>query len=503
MQTNARYGYFLDQDLGDFDASFFGISGNEAKAMDPQQRLLLEVVYEALEDAGITLDEIDGSLTSVLCGSFTNDYNAMLSKDFESYPKYTVTGIGNAVLANRISYFYNLHGTSLTIDTACSSSLVCFHLANKMLLDGEADMSIVVGSSLHFDSNMFVTMTDLGMLSTDGRCRAFDASGSGYVRGEGITAVVLKRQSSALRHNDSIRAVVRASGSNHDGQKQGITFPNSVAQEELIRSTYRKAGLDPADTQYFEAHGTGTQAGDPNETRAVGAVFSGREKPMYIGSLKSNIGHLEGASGVASVIKTTLALGKGKIAPNMHFNTCNPKIDLENWKLSVPTELVDWPRPENGVRRASINSFGYGGTNAHVVLEEYFPPIAPVPKTSLKAVANGVHNRPYFLPLTSHSAKAGELWERSLADYIANESPDVADLAFNLSNKRTMHQHRSFVISNSPESLLDDIQQPRQYAPWSRANSDRPRLGFVFTGQGAQWHASKFLLPFLEHLLPS
>ncbi|OQE08795.1 hypothetical protein PENVUL_c008G03992 [Penicillium vulpinum] len=487
--TNARYGYFLDQDLGDFDASFFGISGSEAKAMDPQQRILLEVVYEALEDAGITLDEINGSSTSVLCGSFTNDYNAMLSKDFESYPKYTVTGTGNAILSNRISYFYNLHGTSLTVDTACSSSMVCLHLANKALLDGEADMSIVVGSSLHFDSDMFVTMTDLGMLSTDGRCRAFDAAGSGYVRGEGICAVILKRQSSAILHGDSIHAVVRGTGSNHDGQKPGITFPNSVAQEALIRSTYQAAGLDPADTQYFEAHGTGTQAGDPNETRAVGAVFSDRQEPLFIGSLKSNIGHLEGASGVASVIKTTLALQKGKIPPNMHFNTLNPKIDLQGWKLAVPTELVDWPRPENGLRRASINSFGYGGTNAHVVLEEYLPAKAITPMNIPEVIANGVHDRPYLLPLTSHSTKAGELWEKLLRSYLINESPQLPDVAFTLSHRRTMHRYRSFIVSGSLQAALENTERPRPYAPWSQANSDPPRLGFVFTGQGAQWHA--------------
>jgi len=251
--------------------------------MDPQQRLLLEVVYEALENAGITLDEISGSLTSVYCGSFTNDYNSMLTKDLESYPKYMVTGTGNAILSNRISYFYNLHGPSVTIDTACSSSLVSFHLANKSLLDGEADISIVVGSALHFDPNIFVTMTDLGMLSTDGRCRTFDAGGSGYVRGEGICAAVLKRQSAAERDGDRIRAIIRATGSNHDGRKQGITLPNSSAQEALIRSTYRNVGLDPDDTQYFEAHGTGTQAGDPSETRAIGAVFSSRKSPLFVG----------------------------------------------------------------------------------------------------------------------------------------------------------------------------------------------------------------------------
>ncbi|KAI1391900.1 polyketide synthase [Hypoxylon trugodes] len=487
--TNAKYGYFLEQDVGDFDASFFGISGKEAEAMDPQQRLLLEVVYEALENAGISLDEINGSLTSVFCGSFTNDYNSMITKDLESYPKYSVTGTGNAILSNRISYFYNLHGTSLTIDTACSSSLVCFHLANQSLLDGESDISIVVGSSLHFDPNIFITMTDLGMLSTDGRCRAFDAGGSGYVRGEGICAVILKRQSVARDNGDAIRAIVRATGSNHDGRKQGITLPNSVAQEELIRSTYRTHKLNPDDTQYFEAHGTGTAAGDPIETRAVGAVFSGREKPLYIGSVKTNIGHLEGASGLAGLIKTVMALEKGQIPPNMHLKNPNPKIDFKNWKLEVPTSLLEWKRPEGGVRRASINSFGYGGTNAHVVIEEYVNNVS-IPKAITNGVvANGVHDRPFLLPFTSHSAKAGELFEEKLAEYVKSGEITLADLAYTLAVRRSLHQHRSFVVANNNAKLLEQLQVPRPSAPWSPAESEKPRLGFVFTGQGAQWHA--------------
>ncbi|KAI1365305.1 polyketide synthase [Xylaria arbuscula] len=497
--TNARYGYFLDHDIRNFDATFFGISGKEAEAMDPQQRLLLEVVYEALENAGITLDEISGSSTSVFCGSFTNDYNSMLTKDLEFYPKYMVTGTGNAILSNRISYFYNLHGASVTIDTACSSSLVSFHLANKSLLDGESDLSIVVGSALHFDPNIFITMTDLGMLSTDGRCRAFDANGSGYVRGEGICAAILKRQSSAERNGDPIRALIRATGSNHDGRKQGITLPNSTAQQALIRSTYRKAGLDPEDTQYFEAHGTGTQAGDPSETRAIGAVFSMKKEPLYIGSVKTNIGHLEGASGLAGIIKTTLSLEKGKIPPNMHYTTPNPNIDFENWKLSVPQNLIDWKRPASGgPRRASVNSFGYGGTNAHVILEEYRAPRQSLSVNSPPAgiIANGVHARPYLLPLTSHSSKAGELLEDTLAAYLKRKmsegvkSIEVADLAQTLSVRRDLHSCRSFVVASTVGDVLENLQKTRPSTPWSvTSKSKKPRLGFVFTGQGAQWYA--------------
>ncbi|GJN76281.1 putative Hybrid PKS-NRPS biosynthetic cluster [Purpureocillium lilacinum] len=489
--TNARFGYFLDQDIGEFDAGFFGISGKEAEAMDPQQRLLLEVVYEALENAGITLQEIRGSLTSVFCGSFTNDYNAMLTKDLEYYPKYTVTGTGDAILSNRISYFYDLHGTSVTIDTACSSSLVCFHLGSQTLQNQEADISIIVGSSLHYDSNVYVTMTDLGMLSTNGRCAAFDESGSGYVRGEGIACAILKRKSDAIAHGDNIRALVRATGSNHDGKKNGITLPNSVAQEQLIRSTYERAGLNPAHTQYFEAHGTGTAAGDPIETRAIGAVFAdGREEPLYVGSVKTNIGHLEGASGLAGLIKSTLALERGTIPPNMHFKTPNPKIDFENWKIAVPTQPIEWKVPEGVPRRASINSFGYGGTNAHVVLEEYPKDAAAPVEKAPEPIANGVHSRPYLVPLTSHSPKAGEMSEDTLTKYVeSSENATVADLAYSLSTRRTMHQQRSFVVANDAAGLVEQLGTPRPAAPWTPAKNAAPRLGFIFTGQGAQWHA--------------
>ncbi|KAM0333322.1 hypothetical protein ACHAQA_001983 [Verticillium albo-atrum] len=491
--TNAQFGYFLDQDIAHFDNSFFGISGKEADAMDPQQRLLLEVVYEALENAGITLQDVSGSQASVFCGSFTNDYLSMTGKDLTAnYPKYYATGTGNAILSNRISYFYNLHGTSVTLDTACSSSLVCFHLGNQSLQSGDAEISIVVGSALHFDTNIYLTMTDLGMLSTDGRCRAFDSSGSGYVRGEGICAAILKRKSAAEMAGDNIRALIRATGSNHDGRKNGITLPNSIAQEELIRSTYENAGLDPLDTQYFEAHGTGTAAGDPIETRAIGAVFAeGRKTPLYVGSVKTNIGHLEGASGLAGVIKTTLALERGMIPPNMHFNTPNPKIDFENWKIAVPTQMTPWNVPEGVSRRASINSFGYGGTNAHIILEEYHGNPTKT-KRAVDGIENGTHARPHLIPLTSHSVKAGELTEEAIKNYLlrSEKAVSIENIAFSLSTeRRTQHDQRSFVVANDVADLAEQLTTPRPAAKWTLAHKSAPRLGFVFTGQGAQWFA--------------
>lgn len=441
--------------------------------------------------AGITLDEIHGSLTSVYCGCFTNDYNAMTTKDLEYYPKYTVTGTGNSILANRISYFYNLHGPSATIDTACSSSLVCFHLGAQSLRNAEADISIVVGSALHFDPNIFITMTDLGMLSTDGRCRHGDAAGSGYVRGEGIAAMILKRQSRAQADGDIIRAVVRGTGVNHDGRKQGITLPSARAQADLIRSTYERAGLEPADTSYVECHGTGTKAGDPRELRAIHETFStDRPDTLYVGSVKTNIGHLEGASGVAGLIKATMALERKVIPPNMHFSTPNPEVDFKQWKLEIPTQSKQWDPLGDVPRRASINSFGYGGTNAHVILEEYDSQqsLAIPSALSLPAeLAGMVECRPYLVPLTSHSERAGKQWAETLTTYLKNNSASVSDIGAALSSRRTMHRFRSFAIASDMEKLIERIQDPVPGSGWKGKLDIAPRIGFVFTGQGAQW----------------
>jgi acyl transferase domain-containing protein/NADPH:quinone reductase-like Zn-dependent oxidoreductase len=442
--------------------------------------------------AGITLQEISGSNTSVFVGSFTNDYHTMLTKDLEQYPKYMVTGTGNAILSNRISYFYNLHGSSVTVDTACSSSLVCFDLGNKSLQSGESEISIIAGSALHFDPSNYITMTDLGMLSADGRCHTFDSMASGYVRGEGVAAVVLKRKSSALRSGEYIRAIVRATRTNHDGTKGGITLPSSTAQESLIRETYRLNGLDPADTSYFEAHGTGTKAGDPREASAIGAVFATkRENPLYVGSVKTNIGHLEGASGLAGIIKVVLALEHRTIPPNMHFSNPNPEIKFEEWNITVPTQAIPWDL-SSGVRRASVNSFGYGGTNGHVVLEGYYPDESPpITRPSHPGhIAPIIRHRPYLLCLSSHSPDAGNLAKKALVNYL-DQSPDtrVLDVIYSHNFKHTVHQHRSFAIGTDTPTLSEHIMSRQPITNWTTAQGVAPRLGFVFTGQGAQWWA--------------
>lgn len=331
------------------------------------------------------------------------------------------------------------------------------------------------------------------MLSVDGRCRAFDASGKGYVRGEGICAAILRRQSSAEKEGMPIRALVRGCGSNHDGRKQGITLPNPVAQEALIRRVYADAGADSRDTQYFEAHGTGTAAGDPREAKAIGNFFApGRTTPLIVGSVKSNIGHLEGASGLAGIIKATLALEHGKIPPNMHFVKGNPNIDFNGLKIKVPTEMIDWPET-SGPKRASINSFGYGGTNGHVILEKYEPTQSVATSTGITdiKVQQKIDSRPFLLPLTSHSEKAGKLMAGKFADYIkAHPENSLLDLSHSLSTKRAFHQYRSFAIGQNHEEALTDLTEPQPIAAWTpKLAEGKPRLGFVFTGQGGQWFA--------------
>lgn len=416
----------------------------------------------------------------------------MTTKDLTTYPKYTVTGTGNSILSNRISYFYDLHGPSMTVDTACSSSLVCFHLGNQSLRHGESDISIVAGSALHFDPNIYITMTDFGMLSTDGRCRTFDRDGSGYVRGEGVCAMVLKRQSSAEASGDRIRAIVRGTGSNHDGSKSGLTLPNGSAQAQLIRQVYKDSGLDLNGTDYFEAHGTGTKAGDPIEANAIGSVFAaGRDRPLYVGSIKSNLGHLEGASGLAGITKAVMSVSSGKIFPNMHFNNPNPDIDFKLLKLKVPTELTDWPSTD-GPRRASVNSFGYGGSNSHVILENYAPrqlQAATFPhELPLPIVSDNVANRPYLLPLTAHNDGAAKNSISAIKQYIEKaEDVSIADLAHSYSVKRSKLHQRSYAIGASKDALISSLDNVNKWI--TPLSNPSPRLGFVFTGQGAQWYA--------------
>ncbi|KAH8668644.1 fatty acid synthase S-acetyltransferase [Xylariales sp. PMI_506] len=369
--VNSRLAHYIQGDIAAFDAPFFSITPTEAANMDPQQRGMLETVYHALENGGITMAKALHSLTSVYVGCSINEYGLLVTKDPEVDLTYAATGTGPALLSNRLSWFYDFRGPSLTVDTACSSSLNACHLAVQGLKAGEADMAIVGGCNIFYDMPIALGLKSMGFFSPDGKCYSFDHRANGYSRGEGYGALVLKRVSDAIRDGDTIRAVIRGTSSNQDGRSPGITQPTRSGQVALIKAAYANAGIGFDKTRFFEAHGTGTQVGDPIEAGAISEVFTQHRSaadPIYVGAVKTNIGHLEGASGVASLIKTVYVLENGIIPPNLWFEKPNPKIPVEEWHLRFPTETTSWIAP--GVRRASVNSFGFGGSNAHVVLDD-------------------------------------------------------------------------------------------------------------------------------------
>ncbi|KAK3174023.1 putative PKS/NRPS-like protein biosynthetic cluster [Lepraria neglecta] len=346
--TNHRGGHFLsqDNDLAAFDAGFFGMSAAEAQATDPQQRLLLEASYEAFENAGIPIDQVRGSDTAVYTAMFTRDYDRNIYKDPIEIPKYHATGCGEAILSNRISYFFHLNGPSMTLDTGCSGSMVALHQACQSLRAGESSAALACGVSLILNPDHMIAMSKLYMLNDNGRSYPFDARGAGYGRGEGVTAVVLKRLDDALNAGDSIRAVIRNTSVNHDGKTKGITLPSAKAQETLQRTTYQQAGLDPCTVQYMEAHGTGTAAGDVAELQGIAQAFCKNRppsNPLYIGSIKSNIGHLESSSGLAGLIKTVLMLERGYLLPNADFQEPKSELELDKWNMRVSGNVSQPP----------------------------------------------------------------------------------------------------------------------------------------------------------------
>ncbi|KAL2871600.1 type I polyketide synthase [Aspergillus lucknowensis] len=507
-QVRPRGGHFIKEDLTLFDAPFFSITSTEAASMDVQQRQLLECVYRALENAGLPIDKVDGSNTSVYTGSFADDYRLMTMRDHDSLPRYAATGSSISILANRVSWFYNLRGPSLQVDTACSSSLVALDLACQGLIMGEADTAIVAGSNTLLGMDTSLILSNMNFLSPDSRCWSFDHRGNGYARGEGFGVLVLKRMSDALRDGDVIRAVIRSTGSNSDGRTPGIAQPSGDAQEKLIRETYAKANLDPSVTRFFEAHGTGTAVGDPIEASAIGAVFGRHrspDEPLYVGAVKSNVGHLEGASGVAGVIKTVLALERGIVPPNTNFEKLNPRIDAPMLGLAFPEQAVPWPC--TGLRRASVNSFGFGGSNAHVVLDDAYhflksqglagfhntvalPPRTAQLDTDTGAVVqstNGTVSHPALLVWSTADEgglkRISEAYNAHFKNLHNTHPAYLADLSYTLSHRRSLLPWRSYALAHSLSSLQTDgvvLSAPVR-------SSRNLGLCFAFTGQGAQF----------------
>ncbi|KAJ5091914.1 polyketide synthase [Penicillium alfredii] len=491
--------HFLDQDVSAFDAPFFNITAQEAKAMDPAARMLLEVTYEGLENAGLPVESLAGSDTSCYVGCFTRDYHEMLMRDAETAPMYSITGTGFSLFSNRVSWFYDFRGPSMTLDTACSSSLVGVHLACQGLRAGESKVAVVCGANLLLSPDLGLWLSNLHMTSKDGLSRSFAEGVTGYGRGEGIASVILKPLSDALRDGDTIRSVIRGTGVNQDGHTAGITLPNSDAQMDLINATYKAAGLDFADTSYFEAHGTGTAAGDPLELGAVAKTVSAvRESgdELYVGSVKSNVGHLEGAAGLAGLIKCILMLEHGSIAPNIHFDQPSKRIPFASWKIQVPTSVLPWP--ENRLQRASVNSFGYGGTNAHVILDntEQFLSRAQITHDEVLSISSEEaeigpqQNRLFVFSAPDEAALKrmvvlhGQHLAESQSISKDEESLYLDRLSHTLSDRRSQYGWKTYLIASTIAELSDATSTSSLR---TLRSPEKSRLAFVFTGQGAQW----------------
>ncbi|WP_224241542.1 type I polyketide synthase [Hyalangium gracile] len=388
-----RQGGFLPDVMG-FDPAFFGISPREASHMDPQQRVVLELTWEALEDAGIPPYSLAGSATGVFLGAIWSDFALLLGRlGLSAIAPHSVTGLHHSIIANRISYSLGLEGPSMAIDTACSASLVAVHQACESLRSGESTLAIAGGVNLILAPDSMVQMARFGATSPTGRCRSFDADGDGYVRAEGAGLVVLKRLSRAIADGNPIACVIRGTAINNDGRSNGLTAPSPRAQRAVLSLACARAGVEPSSVDYVEAHGTGTRLGDPIEASAIGAVYGqGRpsDRPLRIGSVKSNIGHAEAAAGIAGLMKLALGLRHRQLPPSLHFHTPNPQIDFAGLGLEVHTRLTEWPR-RDGPARAGVSSFGFGGTNAHVILEESHPPSTPQMEELLRElVSQGV-----------------------------------------------------------------------------------------------------------------
>lgn len=393
-KINTRYGGFIDR-VDSFDAAFFGISAQEAERMDPQQRLLLQTAWHALEDAGLPPASLRGTRCGVFVGITQNDYGMQQMAGPESdIQAYTGTGNGFCFAAGRLAYALGTQGPAFAVDTACSSSLVALHQACQALRNGECELALVAGVQLNLAPQMQIFLARTQSFSPDGRCRSFDAAANGFVLGEGIGVVVLRRLADAQARREPIRALVRGSAVNHGGAASGLTVPNEAAQESVVRDALAQARLAPDDIDFIEAHGSATELGDPIEVGALRAVFGARpaDRPLLLGAVKSNCGHLSAAAGIAGLIKTVLMLEHERIAPNLHFRTPSPRIDWDGFPVRVPSAVEAWPRGEQGdrVRRAGVSSFGLSGTNAHVVVEEApltVPAAATVPERPLHLLA--------------------------------------------------------------------------------------------------------------------
>ncbi|HEX7836462.1 MAG TPA: beta-ketoacyl synthase N-terminal-like domain-containing protein, partial [Kofleriaceae bacterium] len=473
-KMNTRWGGFLER-VDQFDPGFFGISPREAEHMDPQQRLILEVAWEALEHAHHVPHLLRGTRTGVFLGAMWSDYARLIGPSLVNVDQHTATGQDTSILAGRVSYTLGLEGPSMTVNTACSSSLVAVHLACQSLRRGESALALAGGVSLIVSPASTVVMSKFGAMSPDGRCKAFDARANGYVRGEGAGIVVLKPLSRALLDGDAVICVIRGSAVNNDGFSNGLTAPSPKAQQAVLRDAYRDAGVEPHRVHYVETHGPGTILGDPIEASSLGAVLgAGRDasRPLILGSVKTNLGHLEASAGAAGLIKTALAMRHRAIPRNLHFEVPNPHIDWSDLHLQVARERQPWPHPDEAAL-AGVSSFGFGGTNCHVVLE-------------------GMPSPALLFPL---SAPTAEGLARSVLELLPTVAglddgdAALAALAARLRSSAEDGEHRAAFVARCKTELFDAvtarIRKPR--GAEGPAWRGRSQVVFVCAGQGSQW----------------
>ncbi len=486
ISTNA--GGFLDH-VDRFDAAFFRISPREAEGMDPQQRFLLEVNWEALEQAGLSPAVLEGSQTGIFTGIFSHDYETLqikqnIAKDYDSY---FGTGNSASIAAGRLAYFFNFQGPAISVDTACSSSLVAVHLACQSLRHRECDLALASGVNLLLSPELSITFSSAGMLAPDGRCKTFDASANGYVRGEGCTAIALKRLPQALADNDNILAIIRNSAINQDGTSNGLTAPNGLAQEAVIRKAL--SGIPPADISYVEAHGTGTSLGDPVEVKALEAVYGEDrtdDNPLFIGSVKTNIGHTEATAGLAGLLKIVLAMQHNYIPPHLHFKALNPHISLDKIPARIPVEGMPWENQSDKPRLAGVSAFGFSGTNAHIILQEPFR--SPLPKQ----IPERSH---HLLTLSAQTDEALRELAQTYVTYLnAHSEPPLGDLCFTAHTGRTHFDHRLALVAESAAQIREELdafvarqEESPHLMQGQIPEQSAPKIAFLFTGQGSQY----------------
>ncbi len=450
-KMNTRHAAFLD-DVARFDASFFDVTPREAVTMDPQQRIFLETAWHALEDAGLTRAMLSGSDTGVFVGvhSHSTDYCAMQFADPAALDGYAATGSAHDMIAGRLAYWLDLRGPSLVVNTACSSSLVAVHLACRSLRSGESSSAVVGGINLLLLPTSGVAMSQLQMLAGDGHSKTFDARADGFGRGEGCGVVILKRLSDAVRDGDRVLALIRGSAMNQDGRTNGLTAPSGLAQQRLLRRALEDAGVSPSQVGYFEAHGTGTALGDPIEVEAIAAVLGGEQRrfPCVLGSIKANIGHLEGGAGIAGLIKSVLVLRHGYLPPVANLEQLNPHLALSGSGLTIPNSGRIWPR--DGRRFAGVSSFGWSGANAHVVLEE--APEEPLERESAPG--------PVVVAVSGQTSAALQAMAAAYAEWIEGAAKhELADISYSSAMRRTHHAERIAVIGHDGRELATQLRR--------------------------------------------